>query len=541
MPIEELTTQKTKTSASKEFNNQARQLLLKILQENELSNIKVYINVGSIKEVKEVEFDLDLSFDKEAEIKLKLTKDSIEKFKSIDEDKVIKDVEKFTKEKKHKNNFITQFNKIKDNVERKSKISLDAQTICIAYLRSFNLGIKSISYNAYCNCYFKIKELLPESPLLKEITELCGINTILNLPVWNVKNDTINIEEISKFVLNVKISLESLSPNIIFFGSPGTGKSNYVARLSNILAQLLSGSIVEKNISRTIFHPEYSYYDFIGQYKPVVGQEEVKHDVILMDQTRVSYKPFVYYDFVPGLFSQFIVDALKNPGGTNILIIEEINRGNVCSIFGEIFQLLDRNEAGGSQYGIKLPYEMEAYIRKELGITPEEWTDRFPEGFKLPSNVYFFATMNTSDESVFIIDEAFKRRWDMRYVKIDYEAASLQNCFLPQSMDDIKWLEFIKEVNKVICKNLRNEDKQIGPWFISARELEINESNSNYVKEEVMLNKVFSHIWFNIIDINNGEIFNENIECYQDLFNQKSIKNCFSENFISLIKESKNV
>ena len=180
---------------------------------------------------------------------------------------------------------------------------------------------------------------------------------------------------------------------IIFFGTPGSGKSHKVNEL-----------IKGKKFHRTTFHPDSDYASFVGCYKPTMKDGEIS------------------YSFSPQVFTEAYVDAWKNPEEEVYLVIEEINRGNCAQIFGDLFQLLDRNSDGYSDYRIKADSDLRDYLYSQLG--------KGNEGIKngelcLPPNLRIFATMNTSDQSLFPMDSAFKRRWDWEYIPVDYNEIRL--------------------------------------------------------------------------------------------------------------------
>jgi len=299
--------------------------------------------------------------------------------------------------------------------------------------------------------------------------------------------------------------------NIIFFGPPGTGKSYIVNKRVNEMTKN------KDNIIRTTFHPEYSYYDFVGQYKPVVGYENVACKIfnylgkeIKMQSS--NCKPFIYYDFVPGPFIKAIIQALTDTNEKIFLIIEEINRGNCAAIFGDIFQLLDRDMTkgsiynGASQYHIEISDEVKAHIIKTLGTGEDDWNRYFKEGFKLPSNLYIYATMNTSDQSLFPMDSAFKRRWSMEYLKINYEEKDRKEVMLPEPYQEIEWLNFIRVINQEIVTFTQTDDKQLGQWFISGE-----------MTKEKFICKLLSYLWFDVFRQEPEVLFKQDIKTYDDL------------------------
>jgi len=276
--------------------------------------------------------------------------------------------------------------------------------------------------------------------------------------------------------------------NKIYYGAPGTGKSHKVN-------ELLKGK--EERTERVTFHPEYDYASFIGGFKPITevdaesGKEEIK------------------YKFVPQTFTNIYVDAWNNKDNQYYLVIEEINRGNCAEIFGDIFQLLDRN----SDYSITPSNELKQYLVKEL--TSVDGIKGIENGkMKLPSNLNILATMNTSDQSLFPMDSAFKRRWDWEYIPINYEKSEENPSSNYQVVvsDSIlfSWLEFIEKVNTIIKENPNlGMDKCIGNYFIKAK--------NNSITLEEFINKAIFYLWNDVFKDEDDHIFEENT-FYEDFF-----------------------
>lgn len=229
-------------------------------------------------------------------------------------------------------------------------------------------------------------------------------------------------------------NLENIPHQIIFYGSPGTGKSRTVENITR-----------NKRIIRTTFHPETDYHSFVGSYKPV------------MNGSNIEYK------FVPQAFTKAYCEALKNPNEPHFLIIEEINRGNCAQIFGDIFQCLDRDETGKSKYEVDCNEDLANYL-KEIFVGSDIVTDKII----LPSNLYLLATMNTSDQSLFPMDSAFKRRWDWEFVPINYEDADSLNIVIGDST--YNWGHFIEIINPKIKELTGSEDKQLGNRFVNPKD-----------------------------------------------------------------------
>lgn len=281
------------------------------------------------------------------------------------------------------------------------------------------------------------------------------------------------------------------SRQIIYYGAPGTGKSH------KIKEHLENGKVPKENIFRTTFHPDSDYSTFVGAYKPTRGRKPLYGlngdiTVRLKDGEDLS-EEIITYKFVPQAFLNAYMQAYKKPEENVYLIIEEINRGNCAQIFGDLFQLLDRKENGVSEYTVKADADLRAFLEEELGTN----SDAIKGGeLCLPPNLYIYATMNTSDQSLFPIDSAFKRRWDWEYEPIKYKNTSW--------MIDIKenkysWVSFQKEINKRIFEATNSEDKMLGDYFV-------NPGNGK-ITSKLLLNKILFYLWNDVCKDGEGEIF----------------------------------
>lgn len=330
------------------------------------------------------------------------------------------------------------------------------------------------------------------------------------------------------------------SRNRILFGAPGTGKS---FTINSDRVELL-GEGNEEDYERVTFHPDYSYANFVGTYKPVMVDDsaeiislasEKEVLAILTDETKSAQEKYdllydrfkgdgltrlslllglytdesfktrkadgsdaandnsvernhgrairpyvnlskptngkkdISYEYVPGPFMRMYVKALKNSRTDNIkpflLIIEEINRANVAAVFGDIFQLLDRGDDFVSEYPIQATEDIKKYLAKELGGNPDDYNK-----IKIPDNMFIWATMNSADQGVFPMDTAFKRRWDFTYLGIDDNDQDLQGKYVYLADDKsqkVEWNKLRKAINNFLAKEKINEDKQLGPYFIS--------------------------------------------------------------------------
>ena len=227
------------------------------------------------------------------------------------------------------------------------------------------------------------------------------------------------------------------------------------------------------NIFRTTFHPDYDYSTFVGCYKPVKEDNELD------------------YKFIPQVFTNAYICALRHKEDPIYLIIEEINRGNCAQIFGDLFQLLDRKD-GISSYAIKPDTELSKYLAGE-GVPSEE--------LRLPKNLHIYATMNTSDQSLFPMDSAFKRRWSMEYKPINYSNEKASQFTIEIAGKKYSWVKFLQMVNEMIINATDSEDKQMGEFFIK-----------NSVSEKEFINKVMFYLWNDVC---------------KDLYNPRHVQGAF--------------
>lgn len=299
-----------------------------------------------------------------------------------------------------------------------------------------------------------------------------------------------------------KVKLPSnLTLQQIYYGAPGTGKSKTIKDLT-----------FGESVIRTTFHPDSDYASFVGTYKPITEEVTLRDcygkKVIDEETNEVVKEERIAYKFIPQAFLEAYVKAWKKLGSSKkqFLIIEEINRGNCAQIFGDLFQLLDRNEYGFSDYPIVADKDMQKYLEKEFAgweITNKDEINQLygeanmvnlimkGERLVLPSNLYIWATMNTSDQSLFPIDSAFKRRWDWKYVPIregrDKETNAPLNWYINTGDKQYKWWSFISKVNELIGSLTNSEDKKLGYFFCKAKDGEID--------ADLFVSKVIFYLW----------------------------------------------
>ncbi len=330
------------------------------------------------------------------------------------------------------------------------------------------------------------------------------------------------LKMLPKYEIKVLLNdgIEASSGNIIpklqqiFYGAPGTGKSH-------IIKERTEG----EEVIRTTFHPDSDYSTFVGSYKPTT-QEETVMTVIGTKAVPVENadgtprkENKIVYEFVNQAFLQAYINAWKmfaddeqNPK-KQYLIIEEINRGNCAQIFGDLFQLLDRSDTGFSEYPIKTDTDMEKQLSKAFksmsylecpsiaGISGEDVARKIRNGeiMLLPPNLYIWATMNTSDQSLFPIDSAFKRRWDWKYLPIEDAG---KNWKILVNGNEYEWYRFLQAINKEVLELTHSEDKQLGYFFVKAQ--------NGVIDANTLVNKVYFYLWndvFKDYDIESQKAF----------------------------------
>lgn len=314
----------------------------------------------------------------------------------------------------------------------------------------------------------------------------------------------------------VKNKVSSLPLQQIFYGAPGTGKSFTINQ-----------EIKGEDVIRTTFHPDSEYSSFVGAYKPTTREITMRdlsgHPVI--EHAQILTEEKIVYEFVPQAFLQAYIAAWEkyakcdegNPQ-RQFLVIEEINRGNCAQIFGDLFQLLDRNDRGFSDYPVKADTDMKRYVAKALkGLSiPQagainslyggrDVVSEVLEGniLLLPSNLFIWATMNTSDQSLFPIDSAFKRRWDWSYMPI---SDAKKGYVIDVAGSRYDWWQFLEEINKKIESTTNSEDKKLGYFFCKA--------HGGVISAETFVGKVVFYLWndvFKDFDLV-GPIFDDTVE-----------------------------
>ena len=352
-----------------------------------------------------------------------------------------------------------------------------------------------------------------------------------------------NIQKIKNALSSTNMNTSNESHQIIYYGAPGTGKSHEVKKLTG---EMLDNGEKQDlpNVFRTTFHPDTDYASFVGCYKPAMeSKEPIYTQAQLIDKLSIiknsgasypcqkfgakyweSLKELsandikqiltacgftdsmsvevpkgvaigeefasinsnkqIVYRFVPQVFTDAYIYAYTTKEPT-YLVIEEINRGNCAQIFGDLFQLLDRKD-GKSEYRIKADKDLAQYLRDQLGAESEGIKDG---KLCLPANLHILATMNTSDQSLFPMDSAFKRRWEWEYVPINYADNIKSGTFdITIGKKTYSWVGFIKQVNEKIFDLTQSEDKQMGNFFIK-----------HSIKEKDFKNKIMFYLWYEVL------------------------------------------
>lgn len=409
------------------------------------------------------------------------------------------------------NNFLL---KIGDN-SAKSNVDIKVSNLISQFAKWLNANPK---HNYYENDYNKTlqglerindkyKESFGDDLFVVNVNELDSKVESINTNIWD-KDSTfwtfsettsthlpraiLNKENFQRFLKEYSYNKELKNSNTIYYGAPGTGKSYKVDQIIKDLDKQF--------YERVTFHPEYDNASFIGGYKPISEKDEEGKDVIK-------------YEFVPQAFANIYKRAWQDLDNQYYLVIEEINRGNCAEIFGELFQLLDRN----SGYTITPSNELYTHLVEEFG---DENHKGIIKGLQLPPNLAILATMNTSDQSLFPMDSAFKRRWEWEYVPICYDEVNEEggeNKSYNFVIDlgngsQYSWIKFIEYINFNHIKENPNlgMDKCIGNYFVKPEK-------GNSISLKQFINKVIFYLWNDVFKDEDNAVFEEN-SSYEDFF-----------------------
>ena len=345
---------------------------------------------------------------------------------------------------------------------------------------------------------------------------------------------------IAQFKSSQSVSVQSKNSgdwphNLLIFGAPGTGKSYSIDQKIKELGW-------QNNMRRVTFYEDYSYEKFVGAYLPCMGPKESNYKgnmnlnpIHIKGTTEKS----IEYRFVPGVFLQMITDAWFDSHSESptkyVLVIEEINRANAASVFGDFFQLLDRNSEGISEYYVSLPDEMREWLYtyledkgKRLNTSKEDfdnymdWVNGWLDDFRLPGNLYLWATMNSADQGVYPMDAAFKRRWSYMY-KSTMETSDYMLTIKWKKDKDIKadnyeleWDVLKTAINQIMENSVNiEEDRFVGPWYfkkteiIQIKQFTLENQNNRAKTPDPLTNKLFQYLRQDVFRNNPTQIFKD--------------------------------
>ena len=356
--------------------------------------------------------------------------------------------------------------------------------------------VYDISIKEQSELHFKAVVVDADKPKLYNKTKTSQMRSA----EWNALIPSEDLQEspLTQILLQIE---NGFSLQQIFYGAPGTGKSHTINEVTK-----------GEDVIRTTFHPDTDYSSFVGAYKPttieetvmtVIGTKAVPVEDADGNERKESK---IIYEFVAQSFLQAYIAAWKKYADSEndepkkqFLVIEEINRGNCAQIFGDLFQLLDRNDYGFSEYPIKADADMKKQLKKVfkgLDIPQKDSINAMYEGrdvvkevldgdlLLLPNNLYIWATMNTSDQSLFPIDSAFKRRWDWTYIPI---SNANKGWTIKIGDTHYDWWQFVERINDLIGRTTNSEDKKLGYFFCKAKDGEIC--------AETFVGKVIFYLW----------------------------------------------
>ena len=364
------------------------------------------------------------------------------------------------------------------------------------------------------NCY---SEVLSVKPIDKD-NEKFEVSLLPNYKEIIAKKYKMNKKEYFDLFNDIKLTNHQDDPKQqIYYGAPGTGKSHEIKEKTK-----------GESVIRTTFHPDSDYSTFVGAYKPTMDDVDAKVVPVVLGESGTvfnknegTYKEKrIVYQFVMQAFLKAYLGAWKKyaeASGDEVdpqfLVIEEINRGNCAQIFGDLFQLLDRGDNGFSEYPIEADNDLQREIERAF-IEHKDY--KLKEGIKikaegavkdytsnygatlsediqsgrvllLPSNLYIWATMNTSDQSLFPIDSAFKRRWDWKYLPIENAEKGWK---IKVNGNEYDWYQFLEAINKEVLTLTHSEDKQLGYFFAKAK--------GTTIDAETLVNKVYFYLWTDV-------------------------------------------
>ena len=388
-----------------------------------------------------------------------------------------------------------------------------------------------VSFRKYCHTNDFLIILKRKSEVLYDFYAIKAENVSDELKKLNnhfYKESTNTVVKFDQVVEQNNAFNDSIGFNKIFYGIPGCGKSYKIDAMLNhkpeFVDEAIKNKIVKKanesDIIRTTFYLDYSNSDFIGQIYPCVEKVEVNND-----DGSVDYKSIVTYKRIPGPFTKALLRAYQHlidkDNSQVYLIIEEINRGNAAAIFGDTFQLLDRKN-GDSEYPINNEF-IESYLKENLDNIESLPPSYNLEKIMIPHNLTIFATMNTSDQNVFPLDKAFKRRWNRERITNDWEnVGHIKDMYVPYT--DITWENFAKTINKEMISQSINkdapisEDKQMGAYFANEDMLTDEPMEKDDVKLSNFENNILDYLYNDVTKFDHSILFEKQLNSIDNIY-----------------------
>lgn len=395
-----------------------------------------------------------------------------------------------------------------------------ADNIAIAVDRVFRF---LTDYKWWCGSKLIYRDDFLVSMVCQVMGKAAASNEIVKFIVEDYSKDALlwsAARELSRF--NSEMAVEDVEPdcsdrlktgvNNIIYGAPGTGKSWFVEH----------GLHPNAVTSRVVFHPEYSYYDFVGSYKPtpVYSTDGPAFLEFSGQDAAIPGSPHIDYRFVPGPFVEAVLKANDDPCHEHCLIIEEINRGDAASIFGDMFQILDRDDNHLSAYGVKPQPELANYLM-HAGYR------QLASSFRIPSNLSLAATMNSSDLGVTYLDTAFKRRWRYIYRRIRLEDNDSLNKEVKYDRHARKLFALLSAINKKMSRLHVGEDRWVGPFFITPLEIESGGASQAF-------EKVVMYLWDDVFRNERSKFFDVEMSSLAEVIERMAdsdpllIEDCFA-------------
>ena len=322
-------------------------------------------------------------------------------------------------------------------------------------------------------------------------------NASLEVTIQRIKADIYLIQQ--PIILTNPLQPKAGGQNILFYGAPGTAKSTEIGERIGTSPHIT-----------TVFHPDMQNSDFIGALKPAVDGENVT------------------YKFSPGPFAKALCSAYNNPEQNVYLVIEELNRAPAMAVFGELFQLLDREDNGESTYKVDFPSdEFQEWMTNETSVSHSK--------IELPSNLSIYASMNSADQGVYPLDTAFRRRWEQEYMPIDWSKgleSDLSVAKADGTVAKVSWRVLGKAINDELEEHYA-EDRLLGQWWLNIRDIQ----NSNYLVPSKLLNYLWDDLLRHDEDMKK-KIFKSNIKRFGQLMqlnNADPQQQIFSDDFLQKI------